>query len=340
MPLEIVRNDITKMKVDTVVNAANTALKKGGGVCGAIFQAAGADKLQAACDNIGTCPVGEAVITDGFSLPAKYIIHTPGPIWRGGSCKEAELLKASYENSLKLAQKHQCESIAFPLISTGIFGYPKEDALQIAVSTIGSFLLNHDMLVYLVVFDKKSFGLSKKLFKSIHQYIDEHYVEEAEIYFSRDRNEERFAFEPVKEAEIITQQDLYEKSESFSKQRSLTNLVNQLDESFPERLLRLIDEKGMTDVETYNRANIDRRLFSKIRNGTDYTPKKKTAIAFAVALNLNLDETIDLLEAAGYTLSHSSKFDVIIEYFIQEENFNIHEINEALFAFDQPLLGA
>jgi O-acetyl-ADP-ribose deacetylase len=340
MPLEIVRNDITKMKVDAVVNAANTALKMGGGVCGAIFQAAGADKLQAACDKIGNCLVGEAVITDAYNLPAKYIIHTPGPIWQGGINKEAEHLKASYENSLKLAKKHQCDSIAFPLISTGIFGYPKEEALQIAVSAIGSFLLNHEMMVYLVVFDKKSFGLSKKLFKSIHQYIDEHYVDEAEIYFSRDRNEERFAFEPVKESEIIIQQDFYEKSERLSKQRSLTDLVNQLDESFPDRLLRLIDEKGMTDVETYTRANIDRRLFSKIRNGVNYTPKKKTAIAFAVALNLNLDETIDLLSAAGYTLSHSSKFDVIIEYFIAEENFNIHEINEALFAFDQPLLGA
>lgn len=333
MPLEIVRNDITKMKVDAIVNAANPALKMGGGVCGAIFKAAGAMELQSACVEIGCCQSGQAVITDAFKLPAKYIIHTPGPIWQDGSSGEAELLKSSYKNSLILAEKNQCKSIAFPLISTGIYGYPKEEAIQIAVSMIGSFLYDHDMLVYLVVFDRKSFGLSKKLFSSIQQYIDEYYAEEAEIYFSLNRSEERFAMESLQEAERIEQ-------EVEQKKRSLADLVNQLDESFSERLLRFIDEKGLTDAETYHRANIDRRLFSKIRNAVDYIPKKKTAIAFAMALRLNLDETIDLLAAAGYTLSRSSKFDVIVEYFIQEGNYNIHEINEALFAFDQPLLGA
>ncbi|HWO95273.1 MAG TPA: macro domain-containing protein [Bacillus sp. (in: firmicutes)] len=334
MPLEIVRSDITKMKVDAIVNAANTALKMGGGVCGAIFRTAGASELQKACDKIGGCKVGEAIITDGFKLDAKFIIHTPGPIWQGGSNQEAALLKASYYNSLELAKNHRCESIAFPLISTGIYGYPKEEALQIAVSTISSFLLHHDMFVYLVVFDKKSFGLSKKLFTSIREYIDEYYAEEAEITFNRIRIEEQYAAGPLPEAEIL-QQDMYEEVND-----SLVNLLNQLDESFSERLLRLIDEKGMTDVETYKRANIDRRLFSKIRNGVDYIPKKKTALAFAIALKLNLEETLELLTTAGYTLSHSSKFDVIIEFFIQQANYNIHEINEALFAFDQPLLGA
>ncbi|MFK9095068.1 macro domain-containing protein [Bacillus salipaludis] len=333
MPLEIVRHDITKMKVDAIVNAANTALKIGGGVCGAIFRAAGANELQEACNQIGPCKVGEAVITDGFKLDAKYIIHTPGPIWQGGSNQEATLLKASYYNSLELAKYHECESIAFPLISTGIYGYPKEEALQIAVSTISSFLLNSDMLVYLVVFDKKSFGISKKLFTSIHQYIDEHYVEEVGSTFNRTR-ENRYIMEQLRDVEIL-QQDLYEEVNS-----SLEIMLNQLDDSFSERLLRLIDEKEMTDVETYKRANIDRRLFSKIRNGVDYTPQKKTAIAFAIALNLNLVETSELLSTAGYTLSRSSKFDVIIEFFIQQANYNIHEINEALFAFDQPLLGA
>jgi O-acetyl-ADP-ribose deacetylase (regulator of RNase III) len=243
MPLEIIRHDITKMKVDVIVNAANTALKMGGGVCGAIFRAAGARELQAACDKIGGCKVGEAVITDGFKLDAKYIIHTPGPIWQGGSNQEASLLKASYYNSLELAKNHQCVSIAFPLISTGIYGYPKEEALQIAVSTIDSFLLQHDMLVYLVVFDKKSFVISKKLFSSIHQYIDEHYVSKVESTFNCNR-EERYIKEQLRESEIL-QQDLYKEAEY-----SLENLLNHLDESFSERLLRLIDEKGMTDVLT------------------------------------------------------------------------------------------
>jgi O-acetyl-ADP-ribose deacetylase len=333
MPLEIVRNDITKMNVDAIVNAANTSLQMGGGVCGSIFRAAGARELQAACYKIGGCKVGEAVITDGFQLEAKFIIHTPGPIWQGGGHQEEALLKASYINSLELAKKHQCDSIAFPLISTGIYGYPKEEALQIAVSTISSFLLHHDMLVYLVVFDKNSFGISKKLFTSIHQYIDEHYVEEAELTFQRLR-EEPYVLEQRQEVEIL-QQDCYQEAEY-----SLVDLLEQLDESFSDRLLRLIDEKGMTDVETYKRANIDRRLFSKIRNGVDYTPTKKTAIAFAIGLRLTIGETMDLLTTAGYTLSRSSKFDVIIEFFIQQANYDIHEINQVLFAFDQPILGA
>ncbi len=334
MPLEIIRNDITKMKVDAIVNAANTELRMGGGVCGAIFQAAGAVELQEACKEIGECPTGQAVITDGFKLPAKYIIHTPGPIWQGGPKKEAQLLKAAYENSLTLALHHKCESIAFTLISTGIYGYPKEEALEIAVSTISSFLLHHDILVYLVVFDKKSFCLSQKLVHSIHEYIEEHYVEEAEKTFQRDRREEYEEIKLFQEAE-----SLQEKMDEIENDL-LINRLNQLDESFSEMLLRLIDEKEMTDVETYKRANMDRRLFSKIRNGVDYSPKKKTVLALAIALQLNLDETMELLTTAGYTLSHSNKFDVIIEFFIQQANFNIHEINEALFTFDQPLLGA
>ncbi|ULT54415.1 macro domain-containing protein [Neobacillus drentensis] len=333
MPLEMVRHDITKMNVDAIVNAANTGLLIGGGVCGAIFQAAGVRALQQACDQIGGCHTGDAVITDGFNLDAKYIIHTPGPIWEGGNHQEDALLKACYLNSLELAKNHQCESIAFPLISTGIYGFPKEQALQIAVSAISSFLLNHDILVYLVVFDKRSFGLTKKLFSSINEYIDEHYVEEAEISFTRNR-EAPSILEQRQEADIL-QHDLFQEAEY-----SLVELLDQLNESFSDRLLRFIDEKGLTDVETYKRANIDRRLFSKIRNEVDYTPKKKTAVAFAIALQLSLAETNELLEAAGYTLSRSSKFDVIIEFFVEQANYNIHEINGALFAFDQPILGA
>lgn len=336
MPLEIVRHDITEMKVDAIVNAANTELKMGGGVCGAIFKAAGVNELKQACDEIGGCPVGQAVITDGFKLPAKYIIHTSGPTWKDGSHQEAVLLKNSYYHSLELAKKYQCESVAFPLISTGIYGYPKEEALQIAVSTISTFLLHNDMLVYLVVFDKTSFGLSQKLFKSINEYIDEHYVEEIEIKLNR--RIDRFIIEQLEESEAISN-DFYEKQSESLIENSLVHLMEALDESFSERLLRLIDERGMTDVEAYKRANIDRRLFSKIRNEADYSPKKKTALAFAVALKLNKDETNKLLSAAGYTLSRSSKFDVIIEYFIKEGKYDIHKINEALFEFEQPLLG-
>ncbi len=247
MPLEIVRHDLTKMKVDAIVNAANTELKMGGGVCGAIFRAAGVNELTEACNEIGECAVGQAVITEGFHLSAKYIIHTPGPIWKGGSHQEAELLKNSYEHSLKLAKKNKCETIAFPLISTGIYGFPKEEALQIAISSISQFLLHHDMLVYLVVFDHTSFGLSQKLLSSIYEYIDEHYVEEVELMFHP--RPDRWILEEIQESEAQPE-NLHEKQSDLPIENSLAHLVEELDESFSERLLRLIDERGMTDVET------------------------------------------------------------------------------------------
>jgi len=338
MPMIIIRNDITKMKIDTIVNAANTALKMGGGVCGAIFAAAGHEKLQEECDTLGKCNVGEAVITSGYSLPAKYIIHTVGPIWNGGNSGEANSLHSCYINSLKLALQYKCKSIAFPLISSGIYGYPKDKALQIAISAIGEFLINNEMTVYLVVYDKKAFVLSEKLFSAIEKYIDDNYVEKHRLS-ERPRYIETYEYHKIKEmheecpkCDICAPVPVKEK-------RTLEDVISQLDESFSQMLLRLIDEKGMTDVETYKKANIDRKLFSKIRSGKGYNPSKVTSIAFAIAIKLSLGETRDLLNKAGYTLSHSNKFDVIIEYFIEEGNYNIYEINEALFAFDQVLLG-
>ena len=343
MPLEIVRNDITKMPVDAIVNAANIALKMGGGVCGAIFSAAGADKLQAECDEIGKCSIGQAVITTGYALPVKHIIHTVGPIWQGGENNEAKLLANCYTNSLALAQQYKCESIALPLISSGIYGYPKDEALTIAISSIGEFLLKHEMMVYLVVYDKKSFVLSEKLFTSIEKYIDDHYVEEHYVE-EHNFNQRSRGIEDYEYSQLVRQNDL-EACEAYSEplskaKRSLKDVISQLEESFSQRLLRLIDEKGMCDVEAYKKANIDRKLFSKIRSDKGYNPSKVTSIAFAIALELNLDETKDLLARAGYTLSRSNKFDVIIEYFIEEGNYNIFSINEALFAFNQVLLGA
>jgi O-acetyl-ADP-ribose deacetylase (regulator of RNase III) len=340
MPLEIIRNDITKISVDAIVNAANTALKMGGGVCGAIFSAAGAEKLQAECDSIVTCKVGEAVITSGYSLPAQHIIHTVGPIWRAGSSGEAQLLHNCYTNSLSLALQQGCESIAFPLISSGIYGYPKDQALQIAISAISEFLLNHEMNVHLVVYDKKALMLSAKLFSAIERYIDDNYVEEHQ-HRARDRVIEAYEYQQLEELQTIPQPIVSCPTAPVLPhgKRRLEDVLEQLEESFPQRLLRLIDEKGLTDVETYKRANIDRKLFSKIRSEKGYNPSRVTAIAFAIALELNLDETHDLLSKAGYTLSRSNKFDLIIEYFIEEGNYNIFEVNEALFAFDQVLIG-
>ncbi len=330
MPFEIVRNDITKMEVDVIVNAANAQLQMGGGVCGAIFQAAGAGPLQAACDSIGGCSVGDAVITDAFLLPAKRVIHAVGPIWRGGSQNEEQLLRNCYQNALQLAISEGHESIAFPLISSGIYGYPKDQALQIAISTISSFLLKHEILVYLVVFDRSAFTLSEKLFSSICEYIDEHTVQRIHLKYERGRMLEELKI--MKESEITV--------DAMSDRVELEQFIEKRDESFSRRLLQLIDEKGMSDVETYKKANIDRRLFSKIKNNIDYTPMKKTAVAFAIALKLSIEETEDLLDRAGYTLSKSHKFDLIIRYFIVNQKYDIYEINEALFAFEQELLGA
>ena len=342
MPLEIIRNDITQVHADAIVNAANRSLLGGSGVDGAIHKAAGPE-LLAECRTLGGCKVGEAKITKGYRLPAKYVIHTVGPVWHGGEADEEKLLADCYRNSLALARQYELESIAFPLISSGAFGYPKDKALKVAIAEIGDFLLQHEMTVYLVVFDRASFALSEKLFASIAEYIDDNYID---LHPVGDRNRR----ELICMQEEVLEETSYEASLSaaympapaapLKRKRKLADVVKQLEESFSQMLLRLIDEKGMSDAETYKRANIDRKLFSKIRNDIHYKPSKPTVLSFAIALRLNLDETRDLLLKAGFALSHSSKFDIIVQYFIEEGNYNIFEINEALFAFDQGLLGS
>lgn len=341
MPFTIIQNDITKLKVDAIVNAANTNLQMGGGVCGAIFNAAGADRLQDVCDNLAPIKTGEAVITQGFKLPAKYIIHTVGPVYKDGGHGEDVLLNSCYIASLELAVKHKCESIAFPLISSGIFGYPKKDALRIATAAIRDFISKHDIDVSLVVFDKESLTVSEELHGAVKKYIDDHYIEERQFERRKLLEVERKALADV-ESDFLEMPILSEAmlAPSIAKpEKSLDDLVGNLDEPFSTTLLRLIDQAGKKDAEIYHRANIDRRLFSKIRSNTHYTPSKTTVLAFAVALELTLEQTEDLLERAGFALSHSRKFDVIIEYFIQSKKYDVFEINEVLFSYDQPLLG-
>lgn len=332
MPFQILHNDITNMNTDVIVNAANSKLLMGGGVCGAIFRAAGEEELQKECEQIKHCPVGQAVITKGYNLKAKYIIHTVGPIYKDGNSNEAKFLKSAYETSLKLAKDYNLKSIAFPLIYSGIYGYPKEEALNIAVSTIKEFLAGNEMDIYLVVFDRKAVHLSEELYQGIKHYIDDFYEDE----------DHRLRYTDLLEIEEIYQDDcdfkevIYE-TKDFNK-RSLENILDNIDESFSQMLLRLIDEKGKTDVEVYKKANMDRKLFSKIRSNKNYNPKKSTALSLAIGLELSLDETKDLLAKAGYTLSPSHKFDLIVEYFIKNKNYDIFIINEALFFFEQPLL--
>ncbi len=342
MPLTIVRQDITKMKVDVIVNAANTDLQMGGGVCGAIFKAAGAVQLQAACDKLAPIKTGEAVITPGFGLPAKFVIHAAGPVYRHWNKEQNEHhLRSVYNNSLKTAVENKCESIAFPLISSGIYGYPKDEALRVAASTIQDFLKDYDLDVALVVFDKSSFTVSRELLGAVESYIDEHYVDTHQIRRRKILDVEQEVLSKADEGVNKYNDPLFEEmlAQSVVAPAPLDDLVGNLDEPFSAMLLRLIDAKGKTDVEIYKRANLDRKLFSKIRSNKDYTPSKRTAIALAVAMELSLDETNDLLKRAGYALSHAAKFDVIVEYFIINGKYNVFEINEVLFEYDQALLG-
>lgn len=330
MPLQIVRNDITKMRVDAIVNAANESLLGGGGVDGAIHRAAGPG-LLAECRTLHGCKTGQAKITKGYRLPAKFVIHTVGPVWEGGSHGERELLVSAYRSSLELALGNKCETVAFPLISSGVFGYPKDQALKAAVDTIGDFLLQHDMTVYLVIFDKAAYTISGKLFSDIAAYIDDRYVDE---HTDSDEEHRRRQFRVLASAPMLEAE-----AAPAAAPGSLDEALEILDESFSQMLLRKIDEAGLTDAECYKRANVDRRLFSKIRSDIHYKPSKPTAMAFTVALELPLDEAREMLQKAGFAFSHASKFDIIVEYFIAHRNYNIFEINEALFAFDQSLLG-
>ena len=335
MPLQIVRNDITKMSVDAIVNAANSSLLGGGGVDGCIHRAAG-PKLLAECHTLGGCQTGDAKITNAYDLPCNYVIHAVGPIWRGGQFHERELLTSCYENSLALAKEKHCETIAFPLISSGIYGYPKAQALKVAIDAISAFLMENDMTVYIVIFDKAAYRISSKLFSDIASYIDDHYVE---THINK-------TSEVMRRQKQFWEMDLCESislpapsNVPLSKAATLEDALQQMDESFSEMLLRKIDESGMTDSQCYKKANIDRKLFSKIKNDKYYKPSKPTVLAFALALELPFPEIQDMLMKAGFALSHSSKFDVIVEYFILKQNYSIYEINEALFAFDQSLIG-
>ena len=346
MPLTIVRNDITKMDVDAIVDAAKESLLGGGGVDGCNHRTAGPE-LLAECRTLGGCKTGEAKLTGAYRLPCKYVIHTVGPVWRGGGHGEREQLASCYRTSLALAKAHGCESVAFPLIATGSFGYPKDQALRVAVDTIGAFLLENDMTVYLVIFDRAAYQIGGKLFADIAAYIDDHYVD-AHTEPRRER-QRRMAAPKHMAAPTHLAAPSHMAAHAVGDLAApaapaaaggLDELLAHLDTGFSETLLRLIDRSGKKDPEIYKRANVDRKLFSKIRKDPSYQPSKPTALAFAIALELDLDETRDFLARAGYALSASSKFDVIIEYFIRRGEYDIFAINEALFAFDQSLLGS
>lgn len=409
MSFKIVRNDITKIKADAIVNTANPEPIYSAGTDSAVYIAAGAEKLLEERKKIGRIAEGDVAVTPAFDLDAKYIFHTVGPIWQGGDYGEKETVSKCYLNCLNKAKELELESIAFPLLATGTYGFPKADALLIATSVFSSFLAENELEITLVVFDNESFALSDKIFAGVDQFIDENYVDEktseeysyghlvgaagamacaaasaagpavepaeyiadecaeepAEIrdeeeaierrrarrreLIERDRKERRGLFGLRNKAAVaecaappVAAED-GDRNRSTAKAaapRSLEDVVKNVSETWQESLLRMITEKGYTDTEVYKRANVDRKLFSKIRSNKDYQPKKNTAVAFALALRLNLDETKDFLMRAGYAFSPSSKFDLIIEYSIDHGVYDLMLINCALFDHDQPLLGA
>ena len=373
MSLEIIRNDITKMSADAIVNTANPEVAIGDGVDRAIYHAAGKEALLEARRQIGAIRPGDAASTPAFGLDAKYIIHTVGPVWQGGDAGEKEILADCYRKSLSIVKDLQCESVAFPLMAAGTYGFPKDAALQIAVSEISGFLFDNEMTVYLVVYNKEAFEISSKAFDDIKSYIDENEVIERESRAMNSRREQaglsnssvrsirdtvigaaRKLIKPEADEEALWEPEEYESDEippyetegspvladmAALPEDDLEEQIKHRAPTFQEELFRIIDKKDMDDVDVYKRANIDRKHFSKIKSNPDYNPTKKTAVAFAIALGLNLDETRDLLLTAGIALTRSNTFDIIISYCIEHNITDINQINCLLFDFDQPTLG-
>lgn len=373
MPFKIVRNDITKMHVDVIVNTANEAPQYSSGVDTAVYHAAGEEELLAERKKIGWMKEGDVAITSGFKLPAKYIIHAVSPCYIDGTFGEEELLRGCYSKSLQLAYENKCESIAFPLISTGSFGYPKEEGMRIALDEINAFLMKHEMLVYLVVFDTASTKLGLNLYPNLEAYIDHNYVcekreeEYGNRYFDsapkgkpgydaykmeRERVEKAIKA-PIEIDDccmcVESARPMSSKSNNVSdmdadsygdfyeeNESALKERMKHMSDTFQQYLLYLIETKGLTPAEVYKRAIITKQLFSKIKVNPNYHPDKATAMRLCVGAKLNIDETKDLLGRAGYALSPCDKRDIIFSFFIENNVHDMIEIDIALEEHDLP----
>ena len=343
MPFQIIRNDITKVTADAIVNTANPKPVIGSGTDSAIYAAAGEEKLLAQRGKIGTIHPGQAVYTDAFNLHARYIIHTVGPVWIDGNHGESEILRSCYENSLALADKLGCTSVAFPLISSGVYGFPKDEALSVAYSAIGKFVMTHEMMVTLVVLDRKELHMSENLMGKIQQYIDDHgaqSIREAEY------GNDGFAFRRGRMSRSWELEFIQANHNLSAKQHSMTELSEQSlnaavksEKSFKERLFELIKERELDDITVYKKANLERKLFSSIKCKKDYRPKKSTAFALGIALELDRPTLSDLLARAGYAIDPTKRSDLIIAYFVDHQMYDMMTINETLFEFGEETLG-
>lgn len=342
MPFEIIRNDLANMRTDAIVNTANPKPIVGAGTDAAIHQKAGPQLLEAR-QKIGNIRPGTSAITPAFGLDARYVIHTVGPVWQGGFLGEQAKLRSCYDSALHLAVEWGCDSIAFPLISTGAYGFPKNLALQTAIAAFNEFLTDHEMEIYLVVWDRDSLRLSEKRFHSIASYIDERYVQTHTIreYRRESANFGRCPSSALEEsAQCAPSAAPVRRPKAPSKKLSLKEMLQQTDAGFTETLLKLIDQSSQKDSTIYKKALLSKQHFSKIRSNPDYRPTKATAISLALALELDLEQTKDLIGRAGYALTDSSKSDIIIRYFIEHKIYDLVEINIALYEFDQSLLGS
>ena len=341
MPFRIIRDDITKVKADAIVNPANPEPVIGGGVESAIYEAAGRERLLEARKELGRLNPGKVGVTEAFNLDAKYIVHVSGLYWKGGNSFEARCLKECYEKALKAALDKGCKSIAFPLLATGTYGFPKDIGLDVAVSTFTEFLEEYEMDITLVVFGNDAVNVSGKLVDEVRSFVDDKYVKEAlETEYKEDRNIERYAL-PNERFHLLLKEETYDvpdgacTKDTFSAKQpgSLeTALKNIYKESFEKHLQQLINKKGLKNSEVYAAANISKQYFSKLLKG-QVKPSKDKMLALAVGLRLNTDEVVDFLRIAGYALSPISQTDTVVEYFIRKQEYNVLKINIVLFDY-------
>ncbi len=337
MPLQIIRQDITKIKVDAIVNPTNEEMIGYSGI-DHMLHTLGGELLEEECRKAAPLPLGKAKLTGAYNIPAKYIIHTAGPLYKDGKSGESEILRSCYIESLSLAIDNGCETVALPLISSGEYGYPKDQVLKFAVRAITEFLFENELTVFLCVYDRDSYSFSSKLFSDIKEFINDEYVRERGEYLSRSISPNILYQRRCRSTPAFLKEE--ESRLGVDDKESLREYIKNIDKSFSEMLFDLIDKRGISDVECYKRANVDKRTFSKIKSNKNYRPSKQTVIAFAISLKLDTEETLALLKTVGFTLSGSCVFDRIICFFIKNKNYDIFEINEALFEFDQVLLGS